>query len=329
MNAFSTLAYTVLRNRVYFLLALTTVVTVAMSLLSPYFFTTSNLLGMTRFGAVLALVALGETLVILAGGGGIDLSVGAMVSLTGVIIGLLAQDHLNVVFACLLGVLAGAGLGAINGLLVTGIGLPPLIATLGTWYVYGAVALVLTNGQPISSFPGWFGHLGQGDVLGVPAQVLFIVLPVYLVLQFIVSKTIFGREIYLIGGNALAAQLSGIRVGRTRFLLYTLSGLLAGLGGIIMCSWLLTARPDVGTGLELQAITVAVLGGTDIFGGAGTLGGSMTAVLIVTMVYSGLQLANVNSVWQLGVLGGLLLVAVGINQAIASLALRRRRSAAT
>lgn len=310
--------YNLLRNRVYFLAGLMVIVATVMTILSPYFLTVSNLLGMTRFGAVLALVGIGETLIILAGGGGIDLSVGAMVSLAGVFVGLLAQAHLNVWAAAGLGILAGGGLGATNGLLIAGIGLPPLIATLGTWYVYGSMALVLTNGIPVSAFPNSFGFLGQGNVVGVPAQVMLVVVPVYLIVQFVMSKTIFGREVYLVGVNSLAAGLTGVRVARTRFALYVLSGVFAGLGGVITCSWLLTARPDVGSGLELQAITVAVLGGTNIFGGQGTLGGTMIAVLIVTMVASGLQLANVNSIWQLGVLGVLLLASVGLNQLIAA-----------
>lgn len=313
---------TLLSNRVYFLLILLILVIIVMSSISPYFLNVTNMLNMTRFGAVLALVALGQTLVILAGGAGIDLSVGAMVSLSGVLFGMLVQAGVNIWVAALLGVMIGAGLGAVNGITIAWLGAPPLIGTLGTMWAYGAIALVLTKGVPVSGFPPAFGFLGEGRVFNIPAQILLIVLPAYLILQFISSRTTFGRWIYLVGVNDVAAKFSGVPVVRVRFLLYTLSGLLAGLGAIVMSSWLMTARPDVGAGMELQSITVAVLGGTNIFGGYGSLAGTMLAVLIVTMVASGLQLANINTIWQLAVLGFILLGAVALNQAIAQRTVR-------
>jgi ribose/xylose/arabinose/galactoside ABC-type transport system permease subunit len=324
IRAVGWLLYRLLSNRVYFLLGVMIVVVVIMSGISPYFFALDNMLGMTRFGAVLALVALGQTLIIVAGGGGIDLSVGSMVSLCSVVIGLASQAGLNIWVAALTGVLAGLVLGAVNGVNVVWIGIPPLIGTLGTLYTYGALALVLTGGVPISGFPDSFGFIGQGDIFGVPAQVVLLVLPAYLMLQFVASKTVFGRRIYLTGVNETAARFAGIPVKKVRFVLYTLSGVLAGLGAVVMTSWLLTARPDIGSGLELQSITVAVLGGTNIFGGEGTLHGTILAVLIVTMVASGLQLANINPIWQLAVLGFILLGAVALNQSIGRLTMRRR-----
>lgn len=316
----------VLSNRVYFLLVLMLIVVVIMSLLSPFFLTVSNIFGMTRFGAVLALLALGQTLVILAGGGGIDLSVGAMVSLSSVILGMLAvQWEISIWLALPLMLIASTGLGAFNGLIVALIGVPPLIGTLGTLWAYGAIALVITEGRPIAGYPDAFGFIGSGRIFDVvPAMTLFIVLPVFLVLLFITTRTIFGRWIYLVGVNDVAARFSGVPVRRVRFLLFTLNGLLAGLGAIIYSSWFMSSRPDVGSGLELQAITVAVLGGTNIFGGTGNLAGTMLAVLIVTMVASGLQLANINTLWQLAVLGFILLGAVALNQFIAGRTARRQ-----
>lgn len=320
--------YRLFANRVYFLIGLVVVVFAIMAGLSPYFLTADNLLGMTRFGAALALVALGQTLIIIAGGGGIDLSVGSMVSLSGVAVGLYMKWGLDIWLAVLLGLLTGIILGAVNGLVVVRIGVPPLIGTLGTLYVYAALALVATGGLPISGFPEGFGFLGQGTILLVPAQILLVVLPVYLVLQFITARTTFGRQVYLVGVNAVAARFVGISVQTVRFALYTLSGLLAALAAVILSSWLMAARPDVGSGLELQAITVAVLGGTDIFGGRGSLAGTMLAVLVVTAVSSGLQLANVNSTWQLAILGLILLASVSTNQYVAARTARQRGAAA-
>lgn len=308
--------FVVLGNRVYFLIGLIAVVVIIMASLSPYFLTVNNLLGMTRFGAVLALVAIGETLVILAGGGGIDLSIGSIVSLSGILFGMMMKVGIPLWLAAI-GCLVIAGLlGAVNGLVVAKWGLPPLIGTLGTQYAYGALALVLSNGVPISGFPKAFGYLGQGTIFKIPVQVLLIVVPVFILINFMVTRTRYGRAVYLVGVNEQAARFAGIPVVGTRFALYTLGGLLAGLGAIIMASYLMTARADVGSGLELQAITVAMLGGTNIIGGAGTLVGTMLSVLIVTMVSSGLQLANVNTIWQLAVLGFILLGAVAINQVI-------------
>lgn len=306
-----------LSNRVYFLLLLMVVVVAVMSTISPYFFDVANLVTMLRLGAVLALLGMGQSLIILAGGAGIDLSVGGMLSLSGVLFGLLmTRVGLDLPVAIFLGVLIGAALGAVNGIVVAWWGVPPLIGTLGSGWAFSAIALVITQGVPVSGFPASFRYLGEGSVLGVPAQILFVVLPAFLILYFVMSRTVFGRRVYLVGVNDVAARFSGVPVVRVRFTLYVLSGLLAGLAAVIMSSWLMAARPDVGTGMDMQSITVAVLGGTDIFGGIGSLAGSMLAVLIVTMLASGLQLANINTIWQLAILGLILLGAVALNQVL-------------
>jgi ribose/xylose/arabinose/galactoside ABC-type transport system permease subunit len=312
-----------LSNRVYFLLVLLVVVIVIMSSISIYFLNINTILDITRMGTVLLLLAMGQTLVILAGGAGIDLSVGAMLSLSGVFFGMMVQSGMNVWLAALLTILAGGALGSVNGITIAWWGIPPLIGTLGSMWAFGALALVLTNGVPISNFPAAFGFLADGSVLGIPAQILLVAVPVFLILHFVVGKTFMGRWIYLVGVNDTAARFSGIPVKRVRFLIYSLSGVLAGIGAVVMSSWLMAARPDVGNGLELQSITVAVLGGTNIFGGFGSLFGTLLAVLIVTLLASGLQLANIDAIWQLAVLGFILLGAVALNQYISSYTARR------
>jgi len=312
-------------NRVAFLLLLVPIVALILGQMSPWFLTLDNLLGMTQFGAVLALLGMGQTLVIVGGGAGIDLSIGAILSLTGVILGLLVRAGVNVWLAALMSILFAGLLGMGNGLVVTRLRLPPLIATLGTMYAYGAIALVITRGFPISGFPPEFAFLGQEYIFDlIPAQVLLVVVPAWIVLHYIVRYTRFGREVYLVGTNERAAALSGINVQAVRTWLYTLAGVLAGLGAVINSSWLFSARPDVGNNMELQAITVAVLGGASMLGGEGSLTGTMLAVLILTMVSSGLQLANVPVIWQLAVQGGILLGAVAFNQALALRAARER-----
>jgi ribose/xylose/arabinose/galactoside ABC-type transport system permease subunit len=306
--------FILLSNRVFFLLLLFVIVVLIMSLISPYFFDLNNMITMTRFGAALALIGLGQSLVILGGGAGIDLSVGSMISLSGVIFGLMVGVGINDWIAAVITIFIGGILGSLNGITVALLGLPPLIGTLGTMYAYGALALVITKGVPLSGFSESFSFLANGKVLGIPTQILLIVIPVFVVLLIMMTKTNFGRSIYLVGVNEVAAQFSGIQVKRVRFILYTISGLLAGMGAIIMSSWFMASRPDVGNGMEMRAITVAVLGGINIFGGVGNLVGTMLAVFIVTMIASGLQLANINTIWQLAILGFILLGAVALNQ---------------
>jgi len=314
-----------LSNRMYFLLILLVLVIIVMSLISPYFLNLYNISTMTRFGAVLALVGMGESLVILAGGAGIDLSIGAIISLSGVLFGFMVKFGLNVWLAAIGTIIVGAILGSINGVTVALLGLPPLIVTLGTMYAYGAISLVMTKGRPISGFPEELSFLANGNVLGLPTQIILVVVPAFSILQLIMEKTSFGRWVYLVGVNAEAAQFSGIQVKKVRFSLYVLNGLLAGLGAIIMSSWFMASRPDIGDGMELSAITVAVLGGFDIFGGVGNLIGTILSVLIVTLLASGLQLANINTIWQLAVLGLILLGSITINQLFAQVTAEKKQ----
>ncbi len=308
----------ILGNRIAFLAILVAVMALVMSMLSPYFLTADNLLGMTRFGAAMALLAMGQALIVLAGGAGIDISMGSILSLSGVLFGLLVAAGLGVWPAAACGVLIGGVLGSVNGLTVAVWNFPPMIGTFATMWGYAALALIITGGVPVSGFPESFAFLGQGTVAGLPAQIALAVVPVYIVLQLVMSRTTFGRAVYLVGINQEAARFAGIPVVRIRFFLYVLSGLLAGMGGIVMASWLMAARPDIGVGLEMQALTVTVLGGIDIFGGSGSLAGVMLAVLVVIMMQSGMQLANINTIWQLAVLGAILLGAVALNQAMST-----------
>lgn len=312
-------------RRLTFLLLANVGVALLMGQLSPYFLVGSNAQAILQYGAVLALLALGQTIVIISGGGGIDLSIGAMLSLTGVAFAsLVSHHHISVIAAGAVAILIGVGLGAVNGIVITLVGIPPLIATLGTYYLYSSLALVATNGEPLSGFPNSFATLGQGFTAKVPNQFLFMVVPVTLLLVYLLRGTILGRAIYLVGVNENAARLSGISVIRARMAAYIVSGVVAALGAIITASWLMSARPDAGATFELQSITVAVLGGTNIFGGEGTLAGSLLAVLLVTMLATGLQLANIDPTWQLGILGIVLLLAVTLNEHVFKEGIRLR-----
>jgi len=184
------------------------------------------------------------------------------------------------------------------------------MATLATMFAYGGLALATTEGRPIGNFPQEFGWLGQGDTLTIPNSFLFVLIPVSLILHIMLTRTTIGRHIVACGNDDRAAHLSGLNVVRLRIGLYVLSGVLAAIGSVISLSWFLAARPDAGKGMELAAVTIAVLGGTHIFGGTGGIPGTLVAILIITTLQIGLQLANISAAWQLGIIGVLLIASV-------------------
>ncbi|MCI8638728.1 MAG: ABC transporter permease [Coprococcus sp.] len=307
------IAFSIAKSRTKFLLLLFIVELVILSLISPYFFSINNLVQVTQFGAALTLLSLGESLVMIAGRDGIDISIGSAMSLSGVLFGLAVMNGCSILTATVLTLLGGILLGMVNGLLVAAARVPALIATLGTQYIYGSLALYLTGGIPISGFPDGFKALSLESTFGIPNQILFVVVPVTILVFILVYKMKFGRRVYLLGTNPEAAKYTGIRERRIRMCVYMLAGLLAAISAIINNSWLMTARADAGSGMEMQAITVAVLGGIGVAGGVGHLGGVLIGVIIITMMNSGLQIANVNSIWQLATLGFILIIAIILN----------------
>jgi ribose transport system permease protein len=298
------------------LLALWLIALVVFAVRAPAFFTLANFTSVLQFSTLLALVTLGQTLVILTGGGGIDLSVGGIVSLSGLAIASLIKDGTAAFVAGIAGVVFGGILGSINGLLITRLRLLPLIVTLGTYYAYNGLALALTGGAPISGLPSSFGLLGQDAVLAIPLHTLVLVAPIFLVMLFTLNQTPLGRWIYAVGSNEKAARLVGLPVDGIRLGAYALSGVLAALAGLVADSWLLSARPNIGDNLELLSLTATLLGGTSIFGGSGGFAGSLAAVLFFTSLQAGLQMLNVNSIWQLGLVGMFLIGSVLLDRMI-------------
>lgn len=311
--------------RLAVLTALLGLILAAMAVISPFFYQASTLPFLLKYVPVLGLLGMGQALVMIAGGPGIDLSSGAILSLVGLAIAGLVGAGLPVVPACLAGVLLGAGLGAVNGALVATLRIPALMATLATLFVFGGLAVAVTGGVPVTGLPPAFGWLGQASWAGVPVSLVCVLAPVALLLHLMLTRTTIGNHMIAAGNDEEAARLLGVRVEAIRFGLYVLNGTLAALGAIILLSWLLAARPDAGVGFELLAITMAVLGGTHIFGGEGGILGVILAVLIITVLQVGLQLANISPAWQLGIVGLLLLGGVGVNSALERL---RSRSVA-
>lgn len=295
------------------LLILWVVMLAAFATFLPAFYKVSNLTSILQFTTIVALVAVGQTLVIL-GGGGIDLSVGGIVSLCGLLLAYLLVNGAPGMLAGLAAVLLGGLLGAVNGFLVTKVRIAPLIVTLGTFYAFSGSALALVSGAPISGLPTSFSALGRGNLAGIPYHVLFVLLPTFLVLSYILTQLPIGRWLYAMGRNEQGARLVGIPVNAVRFSTYVTSGLLCALAAIVATSWLLSARPNIGENLELESLAAVLLGGTSIFGGRGSLFGSLLAAYFLVTLEVGLQLANVNAIWQIGAVGLFLILSVLLDQ---------------
>lgn len=299
-----------LNQRMFFLTALLIAAGLLGAFLSPYFLQASTVTYLLQYVPVLGVLGMAQTLIILSGGPGIDLSIGATMSIVGLAIAGLAANGIPILLACAIGIGLGGMLGAVNGFLVCILHVPSLMATLATFFTYSGLALALTGGAPIGGIPEWFGSLAQGRFLGIPNHMWIVFLPLAVVLHVILSHTRLGSHIYAAGNDERAAFLSGVKVWHLRFALYCISGMVAALAAIMTISWFQAARADAGDGMELLSVTVAVLGGAHIFGGIGRLSGTILAVLIVTTLQVGLQLANVSQAWQLATIGILLIGSV-------------------
>ena len=278
--------------------------------LTPHFLTVSNLLNVAEQAAIIAIVAVGMTFVIITGG--IDLSVGSVLAFAGVVMG--SVLHADVPLPLALATALGTGLfcGLLNGLLITVGRLPPFIATLGMMSVARGTALMFTEGRPISGFSGSFRSLATGEVLRVPAPVVIMV-AVYLVAHFVLTRTKLGRYTYAIGGNEEAALLSGVNVRFYKAAVYGISGMLSGLAAVLLTARLNSAQPIAGMMYELDAIAATVIGGTSLLGGEGTVLGTLIGALIMAVLRNGLNLLGVSSFIQQVVIGSVIIVAVLID----------------
>lgn len=310
----------VLVERAPLLLVLIILAIVVNSVLVPGFFSYYNLVGSTTYAVEIGLLALGQMLVIVSGGGAIDLSVGSAMSFASVFFGLaVTTGDINVWLAAILTALFGLLLGAINGFFVTVTKFSALIVTLATLYAYGAIPLLLTNTKPISDLPPSLLFL-TSSVKGIPMQTLIVYLPIVVIVAFLLMRTVVGRHLYGVGTNEIAAKFALTPVQWVRFWAFAISGMLAGVAAVVSTSRFASARPDAGTGLELQSITVAVLGGIAITGGVGGVVGVVLATLLIALVDNGLILANVQSTYQIGALGFILVGSALLNEFV------RRRS---
>jgi len=275
-------------------------------ILTPHFLTVSNLLNIVQQTSINAIVAAGMTFVIISGG--IDLSVGSLVALSGVVLGVVLQMHQPPLAMALTAALA-VGSGLVNGLLISLGRLPPFIVTLGMMSVARGAALVFTEGRPVSGFDEDFRWLATGTIAFVPAPVI-VILIVYAIAHLVLTRTTFGRYVYAIGGNEEATRLSGVAVRFHKTAVYGVAGLMSAVAAIVLTARLNSAQPIAGMMYELDAIAAAVIGGTSLLGGEGSLGGTLIGALIMGVLRNGLNLLGVSSFLQQIVIGLVIVVAV-------------------
>lgn len=280
---------------------------IVLSFASEVFLTQSNLLNVLRQAALLFLIASGLTLVILTAG--LDLSVGANLGMSACLAASVLKATGSPLLGMLTGMASGLGIGLSNGLLVTALRIPPFIATYGMLWVLHGLSYYYMAGDTIYGFPPGFREIGSGYALGLPV-------PIYLMFVFLaigwlfLERTTWGQEIYAVGANPVAAQLSGVPVRRRLVLVYAVSGGMAGLAALVYLARLNSAEADIGEPLLLPAIAAVLIGGASLFGGIGTLGGTLIGAIILTLVLNGMNLLEVNANWQPLVTGAIVLIGV-------------------
>jgi len=284
---------------------------IIIAILNPRFLTVSNILNILRQTSINSVIATGMTFVILIGG--IDLSVGSILAISGAVAASIISQGANAYIAILLALAVGAGLGAFNGLIISKGKLQPFIATLGVMTLIRGYTLVFTDGRPISAgssvYSSAFSKIGAGYFLGIPYPI-YIMIIVFGIAYYILRHTRTGRYVYSLGCNEEATIYSGINTNRIKMLVYTISGFLAALAGIIITARLSSAQPQAGSGYELDAIAAVVLGGTSLAGGIGGITGTITGALIIGVLSNSLNLMNVSSYYQLLLKGLVILIAV-------------------
>lgn len=282
---------------------------IVVSILNPSFLSIANIFNVLRQVSISAIIAFGMTFVILTGG--IDLSVGSTLALTGAVAASLLAGGMDPFLTMGIALLLGLILGMVNGVIITKGKVAPFIATLATMTIYRGLTLVYTEGRPISGLGDHYSFqlFGKGYFLGFPVPVVTMVIA-FIILWFILQKTTFGRRVYAVGGNEEAAKLSGINADSVKIAVYAITGFLAALSALILTSRLNSAQPTAGESYELDAIAAVVLGGTSLNGGKGWIFGTLIGALIIGVLNNGMNLIGVSSFWQQVVKGIVILLAV-------------------
>ncbi|MCX7941560.1 MAG: ABC transporter permease [Dictyoglomaceae bacterium] len=286
-----------------------------LSIATPTFLTSTNIFNILRAFSWIAISAFGISMVIITGG--IDLSVGSVMALSGLITAMMLRANLGDFLSILGGLFIGAFVGFINGLLVSKANLPPFVATLGTMSIARGFCYGLTGGWPVRELPRSFMFWGQYDIpflgVGIPLPVIIMVL-LGIIVSLFLNRTVWGYRIYAVGGNEQAARLSGINTGRIKLLVYTLCGLLTAVGGILMTARLGVAAPTAALGYELDIIASAVIGGTSLTGGEGTILGVLIGAAIMQVLRTGMVLLGFPAYWQPSAIGAIIILAIMFDQ---------------
>ncbi len=288
------------------------VVSILMGLASDNFFSVNNIMNVLRQVSVVGILAVGMTFVILTGG--IDLSVGAVMALVGTLsAGLMVNTGLPASLALPAGLFIGLGIGIFNGALVAWGKMPAIIVTLATMGMARGLGLIYSGGYPVSGIPSWISWFGVGRVGVVPVPVIIMVV-IYAVAWVLLQRTAFGRHVYALGGNELAARLSGVKTRRVKLAVYGISGVTAALAALILTGRLMSGQPNAGVGFELDAIAAVVLGGTAIAGGRGLILGTLIGAVLLGILNNGLNLMGINPYLQDVIKGAIILLAIYIGR---------------
>ena len=276
------------------------------------FLSTTNIANIIVQSTIIAIVAIGESVVIITGG--IDLSVGSVVGFAGILTGLLIKAGVPIWLACIMGVISGMIIGLINGLGITFGKIPAFIMTLGMLGIARGGALALNDGKPVANFPLELNDIANSTIFGIPSFIIYVIV-LYAIMIFIMKKTKFGRNVYAVGGNENAAKLSGVSVRKIQMITFCLGGAFAALGGVFLLSRLLYGAPNAGSGYELDAIAAAIIGGIALAGGSGKLVNTLVGAIILSTLKAGLQMLNVSYYIQQMTTGVVIILAVFFDKA--------------
>ena len=285
---------------------------IIVQMVNPLFLTKLNVLSILRSSGYMLIPALGMTLILISGG--LDLSVGSVYGLGGVVTAYCLTNGLPIVPSVLLGLLSGMACGILNGVVIVKLKIPPIMMTLGMYYMARGLVYVITQGTPIFPLPEAFKAIEQQNIiLGIPTAVVCAMI-LAAVFFIIMRYTVYGRKIYAIGGNIETARVAGINIDAIMISLYAIIGTLSALDGVLMSSRLGSGQPSAGTGYELQVIAAVVIGGTSTYGGKGTLAGTVIGVIFMNILSSSMTIMKISAYWQNFVIGAALVVAVIIDQ---------------
>lgn len=295
----------------YAILLVLLIMTVGMSIAKPIFLSSDNLLNIARQISMVAIVGIGMTFVLIIGE--IDLSVGHIACLAGIIVAIFLRDGHNIPFSVFMALLVGTVIGLINGLVITYANIPSFITTMGMDNIAYGIVLVITNAYPVTGLPDSFKFLGRGYVGFIPFPVILMAI-CYVVGMILLKYTKFGRNMFAIGGNSTAAKLSGISVEKNKVIIFAISGLASAFSGVILASRLFSGQPSSGNSFTMDAIASCVIGGTSTTGGKGRMWGTLIGALIMGIIDNGMTLLGISTNWQYIVKGTIIILAVGLDQ---------------